>query len=150
MTLPTCVQNLKTLASIFQRYRQDPNVKISDWFHYRSSSLSAFNRKYTTSYSPFIETVHLSCTVFWDIESYLSKVANFSHSMCIWCLRWGWTHWISPSCFASKARVPALPWDVICLMILLFVLIKYRLVTEMYIQTVRHTQGHSVYRGSLV
>ena len=45
--------------------------------HSRSSAMSPFDRARTTSYSTLIETMRLSCTRFWDIAGYLSKVTDF-------------------------------------------------------------------------
>jgi len=42
----------------------------------RSSAMSPFDRVHTTSYSAFIETLSI-LHHFWDIASYLSKVADF-------------------------------------------------------------------------
>jgi len=39
---------------------------------------------------------------FRDIASYLSKVANFSYPMCIWCPLWGWPNEILPRSLAPK------------------------------------------------
>ena len=59
-------------------------MQKTGWFvavrgHSRSSAMSPFDRAHTTSYSTLIETMGLSCrpTVFRDIASYLSKVADF-------------------------------------------------------------------------
>jgi len=67
--ISTCTTNLECLPSpIPEIWKKTQNVKMSviwgDLGHHRSSAISAFDRAHTSSYSFFIETMRLSCTVF--------------------------------------------------------------------------------------
>jgi len=54
--------------SRFSDMKEDQNVNIGmiwEWLgHSRSSAMSPFDRAHTTSYSHYVETMRLSCTVF--------------------------------------------------------------------------------------
>jgi len=83
------------------------NPKCRNWGglgvrgHSRSPAMSPFDRAHTTSYLTFIETMHLSCTFFRVIASYV-KDANFNlHSYIDAPIR-GDSIWISWRSFSSK------------------------------------------------
>ena len=83
-------------------------------------------RAHTTSYiqySTLTETMRLYYTVFfWDVASYLSKVADVKPPTCIWRPRR-----ISR---LQKSAVPGLSCGVICAILCLAVFAQYRLVTD--------------------
>ena len=76
-------RNLKTLAStVPEIWRKVQIVKmgggvigVTEGHHKRHHS--SFDRGHMTFCSPFMEIMWLSCTVFRDVASYLSNVANF-------------------------------------------------------------------------
>jgi len=78
------VQNLKTLASaISEIWRKTQIVKIGviwvDWGHSRSLAMSPFSH---STYSPFTETIHLSCTVLeiqWVISQKSQAFPTYVH-----------------------------------------------------------------------
>jgi len=111
-------------------------MQKTGWFgavrgHSRSPAMSPFDRAHTTSYSTLIETMGLSCTVFRDIASYLSKVADFDPPH----LHLAPPQGVIPVEFRGdlwqqKTRVPGLSCGVICVIIRLAVLVEHRLVTD--------------------
>jgi len=99
--------------------------------HSRSTAMSPFDRAHMTSYSTLIETMRLSCTVFRDIASYLSKVADFDPPH----LYLAPLQEVTPVEFCGdlwhlKTRVPGLSCDVVCVILHLAVLVELRLVTD--------------------
>ena len=98
------------------------------------------------SYSPSIETVRLSCTVF-EIRRVIWRNSLTSIYLTrIWRFRGGW---FRPN-FEKKLlawenyRVPGLSCGVVCVFICLAILVEHRLVTD----THRHTDtGHGIYRA---
>jgi len=82
LTRPTSLQTLKTLSSRRTKdVKEDPERKMrvglmwGDWGHQRSSAMSPFDRVQATSYSPFVETMCLSCTVY---EQVIHRNSQFS------------------------------------------------------------------------
>ena len=99
------------------------------------------DRARMTSYSTLIETMRLFCTVFWDIASYLSKVANFDPPL----LHWAPSKRVTAVKFRGdlwrqKTRIPGLSCSVVCVILRLAVLVELRLVSHRQTQT--QTQEH--------
>jgi len=132
---------LKSRPALKTVFVETQNVKIgvilSDWGHSRSSAMSPFDTALTISYSPFIKTTRLSCTVF-EIQRviYWSKVVNFSYATCICCPVRGdpvecyqdlWQGNISGS---GKPESRGLSCGVVFVILRLAVLVELRLVTD--------------------
>jgi len=58
--------------------------------HSRSLKIAWINRAHTIPISRFIVTVSLSCTFFWDIARYWSKIANVNIPHLYLAPRWAW------------------------------------------------------------
>jgi len=98
--ISTCTTNLECLPSpIPEIWKKTQNVKMSviwgDLGHHRSSAISAFDRAHTSSYSFFIETMRLSCTVFEILSASCRKSQIFLPNVYLPPLSppMGWPQW---------------------------------------------------------
>ena len=83
---------------------------------------------------------------FWDIASYLWKVADFNPPMCVWRPMWGDPMEFHRDLWCRKTRISGLSCGVVCVICYLAIFVEHQLVMDR--QT--HTQGHSIYHANIL
>jgi len=105
--------------------------------HPRSPAMSLFDRAHTTSYSTLIETMCLSCMVFWSYSKLFVKDTKFNlshlHLAPLLGMTWFKFH---ADLWYQTTRVPGLSCGGVCMILLLAMLTQYWCVKD------RHTHTH--------
>jgi len=154
MGLAVINPHIKFEASAFTHYKDiKSNVKCRNWGgfkgrgHPRSLAMSQFDRVHMTSYST---NKNYASILYHNrvIMSYLSNVADFNLSTCIWCPHWGDCEF-HPDLWHQKTRViPGLSCDIACVILCLSILIQYWHVTNRW--TDRQTNGHMMIANTVL
>jgi len=117
--------------------KKDQNVKrviSGDCGHSRSSSSSSstsssFNRAHMTSYLPFTETTHLSCTVF-KIQQVIFEKSQIFPNPCLSGALLGPTPLNFTKVFGIRKLQSLCTCSVVCVTISFSILTEYRLVKD--------------------